>query len=147
LSPDSVSIRLRPSAILAGLLILAHVLALGALAASLGGIPLVLAAAGVILSALVTSAEALQRRRGSALAVDLRDDGRVAWRDRVGRWHDAALAPGVHVSAWLVVLPLRHERSRRKWVVIARDAAPAEELRRLRAWLRWRTGEHDPAAR
>ena len=137
-------VSLRPSALLASLLILVHVLALGALTVSLEGLPLALSAAGVVFSALGTAGEALQRWRDSPMAIELRDDGRAAWRDRGEQWHETGLAPGGYVSPWLVILPLEGSGGRRKWLVIGPDAAPGEDLRRLRAWLRWRGGKKDP---
>ena len=96
------------------------------------------AAVGLMLSALGTIGEALLYWRDSATGIELREDGRFAWQDRLAHWHETELADGGYVSPWLIIVPLVSSGRRRKWVMIAPDAASGEERRRLRAWLRWR---------
>ena len=139
-----LSVCLRPSPVLAVLLIVGHLLGLLALAVSLDGFAFVLGAAGVALSAIVTAAEALQRRAESPLELELREDGRGAWRDRRGRWHETSLTSGAYVSQWLIIVALAGPGWRRKWIVVAPDAASGDDRRRLRVWLRWRPGKKAP---
>lgn len=139
-----LAVRLRPSPVLAFLLIIGHLLGLLALAVSLDGLALVLTAAGVGLSAIRTTGEAFQWWADSPLELELRDDGRGAWRDRRGRRYESAIASGGYVSPWLIVVPLARSGWRQKWLVILPDAASPEDRRRVRVWLRWRPGKISP---
>ena len=139
-----LSVRLRPSPVLAVLLIAGHLLGLFALAVSLDGIALGLGAVGVVVSAIGTAAEALQCRADSPFELELREGGCGAWRDRRGRWHETSLASGGYVSQWLIIVALAGRGWRRKWVVVAPDAASGDDRRRLRVWLRWRPGKNTP---
>jgi membrane-bound toxin of toxin-antitoxin system len=139
----SLRLDLKPSLLLAGALGAIHVLALAATAA-VGGWPALPVAAGIALSCAVTVAHALQRTASATRAFELHADGRGAWQDRAGRWHQARLLPRRLVTSALVILALKGKGAR-KWIVLAPDACDGESLRRLRAWLRWRvdaTGEH-----
>jgi hypothetical protein len=133
---------LQSSRILAALLALLHLIALFSAVVSLDGWPLALVEAGVCLSALGTIGEALRRWPDSALELELHDDGRAAWRDRGGIWHEANLRNSNYVSSWLMIVALAVPRTlaSRRLLVLLPDAAAPEDLRRLRAWLRWRTG-------
>ena len=139
-----LSVCLRPSPVLAVLLIVGHLLGLLVLAVSLDGLALVLGAAGVVWSAIGTAAGALQRRADSAFELELRDGGRGAWLDGRGRWHETSLASGGYVSQWLIIVALAGPGWRRKWIVVAPDAASGDDRRRLRVWLRWRPGKNTP---
>ena len=140
-----LSVRLRPSPVLAFLLITGHLLGLLALAVSMDGVALMLAAAGLVLSAVRTGGDAFQRWEDSPLELALRDGGRAAWRDRGGRWHETSVASGGYVSPWLIIVSLAGSGWRRKWIVIPPDAASSDDRRRLRVWLRWRPGKDTPA--
>ena len=139
-----LSIRLRPSPVLAFLLIIGHLSGVLALAVSLDGLALALAAAGLVLSAIRTAGEAFQRWPDSPVELDLREGGHAAWRDRRGRWHETSISGGGYVSPWLIVVPLAGSGRRRKWIVIPPDAASRDDRRRLRVWLRWRPGKNTP---
>ncbi|HKB63482.1 MAG TPA: protein YgfX [Burkholderiales bacterium] len=129
---------LKPSLKLAGLLLVAHVFALGAAWVSLAGWALVLVGLGVLLSGAGCLAEALHRSSRAAVSLELREDGRASWRDRNGRWHEGRLANEHFVSTAFVVLRLDQTGRGRKWLVLMGDSARPEDLRRLRVWLRWR---------
>ena len=137
-------VRLRPSPVLAVLLIVGHLLGLLVLAVSLDGLALVLGAAGVVWSAIGTAAGALQRRADSPFELDLREGGHAAWRDRRGRWHETSIASGGYVSQWLIIVALAGSGWRRKWIVVAPDSASGDDRRRLLVWLRWRAGKNTP---
>ena len=140
-----LSVRLRTSPLLAFALIIGHLLGLLALAVSLDGLALILAAAGLVLSAIRTVGEAIQRWADSPFELDLRQGGHAAWRDRLGRWHETSIAGGGYASPWLIIVPLAASGRSRKWIVIPPDAASPDDRRRLRAWLRWRPGKNTPA--
>lgn len=139
----SLRLHLKPSPILAGALALSHGLALAAAAAALAGWPLAVVSTGIALSAAATVAGALHRTAAAARALELHADGRAAWLDRAGLWHEGTLLPERIVTPALIVLAVKGEARRRRHVVLAADASDRDSLRRLRAWLRWRT----PAAR
>src|SRR5712672_2728 len=129
---------LKPSFKLAGLLVVAHVLALGAAWVSLAGWPQALVGLGVLLSGAGCLAEVLQRSSRSVVSLELREDGGASWRDRRGRWHEGRLRSDHFVSAAFVVLGLDLTGRGRKWLVLLGDSASPEDFRRLRVWLRWR---------
>jgi hypothetical protein len=136
-SPTFLRLDLKPSPRLAALLGAAHFLALAAAWASLSGWPLAAVVAGILVSAAASLAEALHRAGRAAVSVELHEDGRAAWQDSRGGWHEARLGGGHFVAAGLVVMGLNRKNGR-KWIVILPDSAPQEDLRRLRVWLRWR---------
>ena len=70
-------------------------------------------------------------------ALELRTEGRAAWRDRGGDWHEGRLRRANFVSVPLIVIGLDHPKPSRKWIVLLPDSGPADEMRRLRVWLRW----------
>ena len=129
---------LKPSLKLAGLLVVAHVLALGAAWVSLTGWPQGLVGLGVLLSGAGCLAEVLHRSSRAVLSLELREDGRASWRDRNGRWHEGRLGSEHFVSTVLVVLRLDQTGRGLKWLVLMGDSARPEDFRRLRVWLRWR---------
>ena len=141
----ALQIRLRPSVFLIGALGLLHGLALAAAWISLSGWPARLIAAGILLSAAGRIAEALQRTAQAAMELEMHAGGRAAWRDRLGSWHDCSLGTGHFVSPLLIIVDLQQPNRRHKRILLLPDSAPAEDLRRLRVWLRWRNGSGDDA--
>src|ERR1700704_7169687 len=131
---------LKPSLKLAGLLVVAHVLALGAAWVSLTGWPQVLVGLGVLLSGAGCLAGVLHRSSRAVLSLELREDGRASWRDRNGRWHEGRLGSEHFVSTVLVVLRFDQTGRGRKCLVLMGDSAGPEDFRRLRGWLPWRPG-------
>ena len=81
---------------------------------------------------------ALQFGRGAVRALELGAEGTVRWQDGPGHWHEAEVLSDSFVSGWLVVLNLGAGGRRGRSVVLLPDSAAAEEMRRLRVWLRWR---------
>ncbi|OGA95731.1 MAG: hypothetical protein A3G27_10275 [Betaproteobacteria bacterium RIFCSPLOWO2_12_FULL_66_14] len=132
------SLALKPSLRLAGAAGAVHLLALAAAWTGLSGMPLILTAAGVMLSGLCTVADALLLWPGSVARLELAENGSGRWLDRAGREHRVRAARATWVSAGVVVLGLQMSRWRTRWVVLLPDSAAAEPLRRLRAWLKWR---------
>ena len=95
-------------------------------------------AAGIALAWAWHLAQALQRGRSAMRALELNAQGGARYRDGLERWHETEILPGSYVSGWLIVVILGASGRRRRSLVLLPDAAAAEELRRLRAWLRWR---------
>jgi membrane-bound toxin of toxin-antitoxin system len=143
---EILRIDLKPSLWLKGVLGAAHMLALVSVWASVDGWPRYLVAAGILLSGVGCLSEAMMRRGAVAVSLELHPDGRVSWRDRAGGWHETQLTGDHFVTVPLIVLGLRQGSASRKRIVLLRDSAPADELRRLRAWLRLKP-EGDPNPR
>jgi hypothetical protein len=94
-------------------------------------------AAGILLAWTWHVARALQRGKSAPRTLELNAKGGARCQDGTGQWQEAEILPGSYVSGWLIVLILGAGRRRRSLVLLP-DAAEAEELRRLRVWLRWR---------
>jgi hypothetical protein len=135
---STLQLDLKPSPKLAGLFLVAHVLALAAAWVSLAGWPQVLVGFGILLSGTGCLAEVLHRSSRAAVSLELREDGRAFWRDRNGAWHEGRLRSDHFVSAAFVVLGLDQTGRGRKWLVLMGDSTLPEDFRRLRVWLRWR---------
>lgn len=137
---DKLTISLRPSGLLALALTLIAAAALACAWISLPGLAFVPVAAGVSLAWAAHVAQALQRGKGAARALELGEQGLARWRDGAGHWRETEILPGSYASDWLVVVKLGGSAWRGRSVVLLPDSAAAEELRRLRVWLRWRQG-------
>ncbi len=133
----TLRVELRHSFQLAGLLSAAHVLALVSAWISLAGWPLYLVMAGILVSATSYFTETFHRSAGAVTALELHADGRAAWRDRGGDWHECRLRRDNFVAVPLIVIGLDQAKATCRWIVLLPDSAPADELRRLRVWLRW----------
>ena len=116
----------------------AHALAFLAAFISLAGWPLYLVVAAILVSAVALVAESLHASAGAAVSLEVHADGRTAWQDRNGHWHEVKLGNNHFVSALLVVMRLDASAPRHKWIVLLPDSAPCDDLRRLRVWLRLR---------
>jgi hypothetical protein len=132
------SLALKPSWTLAALLSVLHGMALCAAFVALSGFPLALVGFGVLVSCVVSLADALQGLPASVAWLELQEDGTGRWRDKKGREHPVRAARGTWVSPELVILGLVPPRGRTRWLVLLPDSAAGEALRGLRVWLRWR---------
>ena len=94
-------------------------------------------AAGISFAWVWHLARALQRGRSALRTLELNDTGGARSQDGLGHWQETEILPGSYVSGWLIVLILG-AGGRRRSLVLLPDAAAAEDLRRLRVWLRWR---------
>jgi len=83
---------------------------------------------------------ALQCGRRAVRALEVSDKGGARWQDAHAEWHEVQIQPGSYVSNWLVVLNLGESGQRGRSIVLLPDCAAADDLRRLRVWLRWRLG-------
>jgi len=97
-------------------------------------------AAGMVLALVWHIPDALQRGARGVRALELSADGNARWQDGSGLWHSAQILPSSYVSGWLVVMNLGGSAPAARPVVLLPDCAAAEDLRRLRVWLRWRLG-------
>ena len=105
---------------------------------SLPAVALPPVAAGIVFAWVWHLAQSLQRAASAVREIEIDATGSTRWRDRAGQWHDAKVLPGSYVSAWLVVVILGTSAGGRRALVLPPDAASGDDLRRLRAWLRWR---------
>ena len=138
----SLRVELKSSFLLGGVLGSVHLLALTAAAISLHGWPLFLLGAGILLSGVAVTAEALFCAAAAARGLELRADGQCAWRDGGDRWHESRIVEPRFVAGGLIVLGLRTNAQKRKWIVLLPDSSDRESLRRLRVWLRWSAQAH-----
>lgn len=137
---QTLTVSLRPSRVLALALTLVAGAALACTWLSLPRLAFLPAAAGIAMAWIWHLAPALQRGRRAVRALQLAGNGDARWQDGSGLWNEAAIQPGSYVSNWLVVVNLGTPGRRGRSLVLLPDAATAEELRRLRVWLRWRLG-------
>jgi hypothetical protein len=129
---STLRLELLPSRWLAACLGSLHLAALGAAFVSLSFWPLLMVAAGVVLSGLLVTVAALQRLPGAVCALELCEDGGAQWRELDGSWHAATLQNEGYLSSWLVVLRLAEVGRGRRWLVLGPDSASPDDLRRLR---------------
>ena len=137
---QTLTVTLRPSRALALALTLMAGAALACAWISLPRIAFLPAATGIALAWIWHLAPALQRGRRAVHALELRAEGEARWQDGSGQWNEAQIQAGAYVSNWLVVVNLCMPGRRGRYLVLLPDCAAAEELRRLRVWLRWRLG-------
>jgi toxin CptA len=95
-------------------------------------------ALGIVLAWGWHLTQVLQRGTSAMRTLELNATGGVRCQDGLGQWHQARILPGSYVSGWLMVVILGVDGRRSRSLVLLPDSAAAEELRRLRAWLRWR---------
>lgn len=113
----------------------------------LGGTALALAAIGLAdvapAVALATSTAAIGfaawnwRRAPIPARLRIAADGRLQCPDDDAGWRDAEVLGDSFVSAAVIVLRYRLAGRRVRSLVLLPDSAEAEDLRRLRVWLRW----------
>jgi hypothetical protein len=137
---QTLTVSLRPSGVLALSLTVIAGAALACTWISLPRLAFPPVAAGIALAWAWHLAQALQRGAGTVRALELAAKGNARWQDGLGQWHEAEILPSSYVSDWLVVVNLRAGGGRGRSLVLLPDCAVAEELRRLRVWLRWRLG-------
>lgn len=135
---QSLTVSLRPSRVLALALTVMAVTALACAWISLPRLASAAVAAGIVLAWAWYFAQALQRSPSALRTLELNPAGGARCEDSLGRWREAEILPGSYVSSWLIVVILGINGRRERSLVLLPDAAPAEELRRLRIWLRWR---------
>jgi hypothetical protein len=95
-------------------------------------------AAGIALGWVWHVAQTMKWSRSASRILELSAKGGARCEDGRGQWHEVEILPGSYVSSWLIVVVLGANGRRWRSLVLLPDAAAADELRRLRAWLRWR---------
>jgi len=137
-TPSLPLLELRASPRLAMVLLAVH----GAALVLPGLLPLpALAQAGAALAILVSAAwsirhHALRLGAGAVRALRFADRERVQLRLGDGRWRSGRVASSSTVGPRWCVLNIEHAPRGCSHVVLAADALDADELRRLRVWLR-----------
>jgi toxin CptA len=131
-------IELKPSRRLG--LLLAAMAALALLAVGLAAMPVAakLGAAIAVISLVVWG----WRGRSRTGRLRLVPDGGLQGCVAAGEWHDVEVLDDSFVSPVLVVLRLRMEGEPPRSLALLSDCAAADDLRRLRVWLRWARRTH-----
>lgn len=137
---QTLTVSLRPSRILAVSLTIMAAAALACAWTSLEPLAFAPVAAGIALAWAWHLAHVMRRGAGGVHALELAAQGDARWQDGSGQWHDTEILPGSYVSDWLVVVNLGTSGAPGRSLVLLPDCAVADELRRLRVWLRWRLG-------
>ena len=132
--------QLRPSRLLATILIIVHIAALCMMLTLAIASWLVAGTALLLmLSAYVTiSRHALLRQSQSIVRLELTDREHVRLQTRAGAWYSGRILGSSTVAPWLTVLNIRRDGQR--WpahVVLMGDSLDPAAFRRLRVWLRW----------
>ena len=122
------------------LLCAAHVGAAGAVWAT----PIPVAVKAIIISAIALSLiyhiglNAALHAASAVVALEIREQGEIAFQARSGGWHDCELLGSSFVSRHLTIVNLRPYGQRRvRHVILMPDNVDARDFRRLRMWLRW----------
>ena len=139
----TLSVRLRPSPVLALALTAMAVAALACCWISLPSLAFWPCAAGILLTWIWHFPPALQRGPRAVRGLELDASGDARWQDASGLWIEAGIKPGSYVSDWLIVANLAASADsgpRDRSLVLLPGCAAPEELRQLRVWLRWRLG-------
>ena len=131
-----LAMRIKPSRIGRGALLLVFLLALAAIGLA------DLALYGQLGAALLACAITLQAWRAPLPhELKLHADGRLEWRESAASWQAAIVLPRSTVSPWLCLLAYRTEGERRaRYLTILPDSLKGDDFRKLRIWLRWRAG-------
>ena len=135
---QTLTLSLRPSRILALVLTLMAGTALAAIWSSLPELAIVPIAAGIVLALVWHIPDALQGGTRGVRALELGAEGNARWQDGSGQWHEGLILPSSYVCGWLVVMNFGGNARAARSLVLLPDSAAAEDLRRLRVWLRWR---------
>ena len=134
---------LRPSHILAAILILAHGAAITvvALVGMQQWLQLLAIAALLANLAYVVARAALLRGSSAVVALEVTSDNALSIQTRSGEWIECEVLGSTYVVSFLTVLNLREiEKGSVRHIMILPDSMDAEDFRRLRVWLRWKHG-------
>ncbi len=131
-----LTIPLRISRRLLGLLVVAHLLAIGAILPLMLSWPWRLALIGLVLVSLVHSLAGQYRQPVAAL--HLGAQGELEIETIVGARETATILPQTAVLSNLVILRLRRDAAVTASLALLPDAVGATAFRQLSLWLRWR---------
>lgn len=137
---EPLELLIRPSRIIATLLVTLHLLALAASAPL--PLPFLWRAVLVlsILAAIVNNGLLYLKRTPRRLHWSPEEGWTLTTRD--GKDHEVELLPEAYLSNWLVVVHFRDERGKRRAVMLAQDSVRAEGFRRLKVLLRYGLPKH-----
>ncbi len=132
---------LRPSSILAAILVLAHGVAIAMVA--LAGMPLwldLIAFAALVANLVFDVRQtALLRAPNAVIALEITSDDRFSIQTRRGEWVECEVRGSTYVTSFLTILNLKAiDSGSNKRAVILPDSLDAEDFRKLRVWLRWK---------
>jgi hypothetical protein len=137
---EPLELLIRPSRLIATLLVTLHLLALAACAPL--PLPFLWRAVLVlsILGAFVNNGLLYLKRTPKRLHWSPEEGWTLTARDDTD--HPVELLPEVYLSPWLVVIHFRDERAKRRTVMLAQDSVRAEGFRRLKVLLRYGAPKH-----
>ena len=140
---QALSVSLRPSFILAAILVIVHGAAIAViLMVTMPPWLALLAIAALVINLGVSIwRNALTRGANAVVDVEIASDTALNIRTRRGEWLECEVRGDTYVAWFLTVLNLRQiGTGKRLSVAILPDAIDAEDFRRLRVWLRWHRG-------
>jgi toxin CptA len=144
-----LSVSIKASPLLATALLLAHGGAIACAVIFLRGwwMPGV-AAAGIAASlAFHLGRDALQLSGKAVTGLTLKEGARCELTLRDGETLTGTIDPSTFVAPLLIVINVRPDgRGRRRAAILMPDSAPAQELRRVRVWLRHRVRPDTPGS-
>ena len=134
-------IDLRPSRILAAILVIAHGAAIAVIA--LVSVPLWLKLIAIAALAVNLMFEIRQtvllRAPDAVVALEIASDDALSIQTRRGDWITCEVLGSTYVIYFLAIVNLKEQGSgRAKRAVILPDSIDAEDFRKLRVWLRWK---------
>jgi toxin CptA len=137
-----LKISLRPSRILAAILVAAH----GGVIAVVAIISVPLWLDLIAITALAVNLVAVVRRTAllltpdSVVAIEIGSDDALSIQTRRGSWiSECEVLGSTYVAAFLAIVNVRDpETGAVRHVILLRDSIDAEDFRRLRVWLRWK---------
>jgi len=137
-------IALRPSRVLAVVLIFAHGLTAAVVVFTVlpmgWMMPTIMA---VLLTSLTLGLHgAMLRRFDAIVVVKFSEDGTLSTQNKRGHWVECDTLSSTYVSKLLIVLNLRLENGKIRHMTILPDAIDPEDFRALRVWLRWKAGQN-----
>lgn len=143
------TVSISPSVRLALALCAAHLAA----AAVLWLVPVPALAKGALTLAIAVSLvyflarDAALHAANAIVALELKDGGGISFRTRDGSWTEGELADSSYVSPRLTIVVLRpRDKGRTRRVIILPDSVDARDFRRLRMWMRWKSGGAEAAS-
>lgn len=130
---------------LAVLLCAAHVGAAGAVWVT----PVPVAVKAIVISAIALSLiyhiglNAALHAADAIIALEIREQGGIAFLTRGGEWRDCELLGSSFVSRHLTIVNLRPSGQRwTRYAILMPDNVDARDFRHLRMWLRWTAERH-----
>ena len=145
-------ISVRPSVRLAVALCVAHIAAAGLLWL----VPVPALGKGAVTLAVTVSLvyflarDAALHAANAIVALELKSGGGIAFQTRDGKWVDCELSGSSYVSPRLTIVNLLPRGSgRTRHAILVPDNVDPRDFRRLRMWLRWKSGtsgEPSPSA-